>query len=434
MKRRYRRYFIIMENEDNGFEVSNNQKPKGHAKVEVSNDKGKMVLHCQNLKDLSEKRMRYRWYLVNTNKEEPTVIDIGPMEVDENGKGEITWEFNGENVKATKEAIDDFNLLTMLVESIGDNKTIVAPLVGYIDKEKFDWREILAQRFFGDTTSNSFSKKPKLEKSQPIPKPIPDIIPKKEQNPPSNLQPKVEKPVREENKPKEENKIVEKPMIKEETIVKEKTTVKETPIVKETQQVRDPQTVNETSKPVQENQPFIRPQAAKEPKHQRAMENPYGAQSVLKSLQGYIETTVKMFPKVNPFEEPIENYQWWHIYYNQQTMYRAHMPFIGYIDGAKYPTQYYPYQYPTDCQRQVYQYQHYLFGIVYDANKEVKYYVYGIPGRKTKSEQPYGGKTGFDYWKSCRRGHVDDRTQGYWLLHIDPTTGGVAKPFKSTTI
>ena len=46
----------------------------------------------------------------------------------------------------------------------------------------------------------------------------------------------------------------------------------------------------------------------------------------------------------------------------------------------------------------------------------MKYIVYGIPGKKDKGDQPYGGKTGFVTW-------MEDETlgdgMGYWLMFYD---------------
>ncbi|WP_026477269.1 DUF7922 domain-containing protein [Alkaliphilus transvaalensis] len=446
MKRRYRRYFIILENEDSGFDVAS-QAPKGHAKIEISNDKGSMYLHCQNLKDLQEKRMRYRWYLVNTKKDEPTIVDIGPMVVDENGKGEIVWEFNGENVQASKESIDDFNLLALLVES-SDKKSLEAPLVGYIDKEKVNWRELVESKLYGKRAKSSASINMTL-KSTDAPQ---NMKPIKEEKVADNISLKEEKRPRAVNKPQKEESpfVVNKPEKEESLLVVNKPKEKESPQVagksnevklepENKQDVKVKSEISKVEKPMEGEVKQVETASNLNTNETTSSSHDYvdrlyqeSEHNILKGLQTYIEGTVKMFPKINPFEEGLENYNWWHMYYNYQTMYRAHMPFIAYIDGMKYPTQFYPYQQPSDYQRQIYQYQHYIFGIVYDDNKNVKYYVYGIPGRNLSIDQPYKGNTGFEYWHSTRKGAIDENTVGYWLIHIDPKTGKVVRPLKAT--
>lgn len=421
MKRRYRRYFVILEGEDTGFEVSRSQQPKGHAKVEISNEKGAMVLQCQNLREIHDSRMRYRWYLVNTNKEDPTIVDIGPMEVDSSGKGEVNWEFNSENVKGTKETIEDFNVLILLAESFDQKKILTAPLVGYIDKEKSNWRKQVERKLYGTTSSATIQE----EKATTI-KDVKQIKEEKEI-----------KEVLEEKEVKEVKEVIEvdeakassfnESSRKEYSFEESNDTVVENPPFKESNRIEETPRVEEpTEQNVIKHAPSPPPRAPHqtiEPQESYLLNEG----NMMKAMQAYIESTLKMFPKVNPFEEALEGYQWWHIYYNYQTIYRSHMPFVAYIDGLKYPSpsQYYPHQYPSEYHRQIYPYQHYLFGIQYDPEKNVISYVYGIPGRNNRSEQPYAGKTGFNQWIPSKKGKTDTDSYGYWLLHIDPRTGQV---------
>ncbi|SCX79225.1 hypothetical protein [Alkaliphilus peptidifermentans] len=409
MQRRYRRFFVILEGEDTTFEKSKLGGLKGYAKVEISNEKGTMALYCQNLKSTEGKDMRYRWYLINAKGDkEPNIVDIGPMEIDGNGKGEMQWEFNAENVKASGEAIDQFNLLVLLAETIGQNKVLEAPLVGYIDKEKINWKSMIEGKLFGSFKKSesavSFNEKAKGNETTSI---------------------KVEETIQEKEEPEKKPVIGAKEPVDKESSKEE--------IEESTPQAsysfEEDKLESETIAEPNKSESFDNTYKKEEPAN-----DPFGEKNLLKSLQGYIESTLKMFPKVNPFDNNLAGYQWWQIYYNYQTIYRSYMPFIAYIEGINQTSNYYPYQQPSEYHRQIYLYQHYIFGIVYDQENIAKYYVYGIPGRKINQEQPYKGSTGFTYWHPCRVESNDNNASGYWLLHIDVKTGKVATPLAKTEI
>ncbi|MCC5911216.1 MAG: hypothetical protein JJT76_12335, partial [Clostridiaceae bacterium] len=152
-------------------------------------------------------------------------------------------------------------------------------------------------------------------------------------------------------------------------------------------------------------------------------------------LQKYIETTLKIYPKVEPFDEKMKNYEWWQIQYNTQTIYRAYMPFIAYVEMMQNPHYYHnAYYYTSEYHKQLYMYQHHIFGVCYDEKRRARYYVYGVPGRRTSMEQPYRGKSGFVYWRPSHYKPFNQEGFGYWLMHVDPNTGGVIQPLEPTKL
>ncbi|SET23189.1 hypothetical protein SAMN05660297_01763 [Natronincola peptidivorans] len=385
MKRRYRRYFVILEEEDKGFSISKSEGPKGYGKIEVRNDHGTLSLHCQNLKQLDEKKERYRLYLIHTkDTEEPVIVDVGPLQVDKHGKGEAVWEFNAENVKGFRKAIEVFDVLVLAVEPLEESQRIIAPLVGYIHKEKTRWKPLLQKKLFITTKEEE-----KPEQKQEA------VAPKEEK--------KLEKK-QEAVAPKEEKKLEKK---QEAAVPKEE---------------KKPEKKQEAAAPKEEK-----------PTSSYSFEKDWDTVEKANPAQQYIESTLKIFPKVEPFDRNLENYEWWQIQYNAQTLYRTYMPFIAHIETMINPYYYhYPYYQASEYQRQLYGYQHYVFGICYDEKKRAKYYVYGIPGKKTSAEQPYKGKTGFVYWHPSHYQQFNQEGFGYWLMHIDAETGKVVEPLEAT--
>jgi len=68
---------------------------------------------------------------------------------------------------------------------------------------------------------------------------------------------------------------------------------------------------------------------------------------------------------------------------------------------------------------------HFLLGYKCNGNGEMKYIVYAIPGSKAKSDQPYGGRTGFVTWTSD-----NENGRGYWLMFYDFKNSSIVIPTK----
>ena len=468
----------MLEVEDKSFGTVKNEGPKGYGKIEVKNDQGTLAIYCQNLKT-GNNGDRYRWYLINTKKEgEPAIVEVGPMEVDEKGKGEVVWEFNAENVRGSMEEIDNFNVLVLAVQNKDDKRNLFIPLVGYIDKEKpTAWRYALEKHLYIPSIKEK-EIDPKVASPKPQEKPsIPEklhehIETDKEYIPikddikeiiDENIEDQIEEtqsikeeienktqPIEEEiereNSKEIEEKVVEQNnMLVEEEIERESSKEIEEKMVEENNIFVEEEIERESSKEIEEkmveqNNMFAEEQIEREIlkeieeevveqnnifveqegntllEDEINSEESYGVQ-----MQGYIENALKDFPKVNPFVNNLEDYIWWQIPYNHQTIYRSYMPFILYVDSVRGPINYYA----SKMLQTIYFHQHHIFGILYEENGVAKYYAYGIPGRKLSSEQPYEGVTGFTYWHPCDPGPQDINSHGYWILLIDPKNGKV---------
>ncbi|SNS45190.1 hypothetical protein SAMN05446037_101087 [Anaerovirgula multivorans] len=438
MKRRYRRYFVILEEEDKGFSNSKSEGTKGYGKIEVRNEQGTLSLYCQNLKKLEEKKESYRLYLIQTKDTlEPTIVDIGPIKLENNGKGEVIWQFNAENVKGFKKSIEDFDTLALVVETLEESQRVIAPLVGYIHKEKSNWKPLLQKKLFITTKGKEEKvlEQPK-EKSEEKPEEKLIKVDEKIEKPVESKGslPKEEKPVESKGSLPKEERVVEpkKSLSKEEKVVEPKES-----LPKEEKVVEPKESLSKEEKPVEQE----KDKEIKEKLEKKTEDHPAGSYSFqqdyeeIHPLQKYIENTLKVFPRVEPFDTNLKNYEWWQISYNIQTIYRAYMPFISHIEMMISPYYYhYPYYSSSEYQRQFCRYQHYIFGVCYDEKRKAKYYVYGIPGKRIGIEQPYKGTTGFVYWRASHYEQFKQEDFGYWLMHINAETGKVEKPLEATEI
>jgi hypothetical protein len=159
--RRYKRHFIILENEDSGFGKTDKRMPKGYAKIEVRNGKGLLNVYVQDLKYFKDAKYIYRNYLISTKGKKGLYVNAGTFVIDEKGKGELKVKFNPDNVEGSGKPIEDFNVVAVIAQPIKRSsveKQIYGPLVGYMDKEKVSWKNVLAYE------ENTVKEDPSLDK------------------------------------------------------------------------------------------------------------------------------------------------------------------------------------------------------------------------------------------------------------------------------
>lgn len=150
--KRYRRYFIILDREDSGFDNKPGKSPKGYTKIEIKNGKGILSHFVQNLKYDEKEPYIYRGYLVGTAGNQPIYADSGSIVIDQQGKGELNWRFDPENVDGKGNPIDAFNVIAIVGEKLGSvSAAVTAPLVGFMDKKKVPWKNA----FMGKLSSQS---------------------------------------------------------------------------------------------------------------------------------------------------------------------------------------------------------------------------------------------------------------------------------------
>ncbi|PAB58058.1 DUF7922 domain-containing protein [Anaeromicrobium sediminis] len=158
--KKYRRYFIILGQEDEGFSLQTGKSPKGYTKIEVKNGKGVLTHYIQNIKYFYDAEYVYRSYLVGTNRDDIIYMDNGILKVEESGKAELKWTFNADNVDGKKASMKDFNVVCIVAESTKDakRKSIIIPLAGYIDKKKVVWKEAFSSKLYKKNKEDLFQK------------------------------------------------------------------------------------------------------------------------------------------------------------------------------------------------------------------------------------------------------------------------------------
>ncbi|MDF2522029.1 MAG: hypothetical protein K0R84_2657, partial [Clostridia bacterium] len=125
----YKRYFIILQEDDKGYEIASGKVPTGYAKIEIKNGRGKLTAYAQNIKNGD--RADYHMLLVAPGKK--AAVDMGRIMVDATGRGELNVEFDAENVMKSSMNIADF-----MVAAVSSNNGI--PLSGYTGRDKMQWK------------------------------------------------------------------------------------------------------------------------------------------------------------------------------------------------------------------------------------------------------------------------------------------------------
>ena len=475
MQRRYKRYFIILEEEDRGFSIARSEGARGYSKIEVRDNKGVLSLYCQNMKVLDEEKEIYQLYLISTEDERnPIFLNIADLNAEEDGRLEYTYSFDNSNIENTNKSMDSFDTMALIVRSVKPSYRLISPLVGYIHKERTNWRPLLESELYPQTQfeqqksfkiieeydydfDNDFNKEYEddvefvedvgtLETVEVVENIVIDEDIKTDED--EELEEDVESDVEDIEyiqvvedeivEPLEAVEVMAEVEMDEEIILDENLEVEE----EHTQPSEDLDIELETETTVevafQEEIETKDNLEVKVEDHIKVKEE-YKANEInqddVNILQEYIEITLEKFLEIEFKDEKYENYKWWEIPYDSNTVYGSYMPFISHIETLHNPYYYHhPYYYNSQCQNQIYNYQHHIFGIAYDEDNMAKYYIYGLPGRKNREEQPYRGETGFVYWEPSYRPEDMEKGLGYWLLYIDANTNGIVEPFINTPI
>ena len=130
---------------------------------------------------------------------------------------------------------------------------------------------------------------------------------------------------------------------------------------------------------------------------------------------------LKEFETIKPLAQDISSMKWWKVLYDENSVYKGFLPYFNQIITTYYP---YPISHHiTTCQTLLKKHGYYLFG-VYEKNGKISKYVYGVPGKFTRDQQPYRGVTGFKNWSYKNNNIPGD--YGYWLAFIDADTGAIS--------
>ena len=404
-KRKFKRDYIMLEAKDLNYRYKDKVSPKAFAKIEVTDDKSVIALYAENLKYISE------GYEVIVIRGDYETIDLGIINVNEQGKGEFSLDMSD----------DDIDIKGIAIVQDRD-----VPLIGFKGNKIENYEEILfPPQYEFDEVENEYMENEYEEYEEVEYVEADDDLREMDED---DDEDEYEEIIYEEYEEDDEDEYEDNDEDRGYEYVDDEY---EEIIYEEYEDVDDEYETVE----------YVHPQPQPKPKR-KARNDDYLEKKINKAKtileKQYTETTnkntysnvknksetaktagtllmprqikkgLKYFKEVKPFvADYIDNTRWWKIEINPTTMCGYTMPYLGYINTLNY-TMY------SDAIMQAYKYRHYLYGVQYDEYNKRQYYIYAVPGRK--NEQPDKGHTGFTRYQPC---DTRNSSLGYWLCFVD---------------
>jgi hypothetical protein len=412
-KKSYSRYFIILQEDEKGYSLSSDKTASGYAKLELKNDKCKISYYVQNLK---KEMTPYYMVLVCNKKDVKKIIKISEMNIDDYGRADIFYEYPVSNVAGSNIAMDKVSgaAIVKLIEG-----KIISVMSGFATTEIPDWKNFVLienENRNNDEAEQNVEERNTLEEKSIFDKYEESIEVIKQTERTENVDGEKEQELIEDVRDEVDN--LEKEQVEEEI---ESLRQQDTEKVEALEPDKSEETMvieNRQEAPVETEEisdDFY--EADKDYAEQRRSDENDFVDYPRGSKSKFFKSLAKGFEEVDDLCKDIKRCKWYRV--NVKTIHNMY----DVSDYNKYTTIYYPMisYYPY-----IKKYSHYLIGYKCDKDGEVKYLVYGIPGKKDRVEQPYGGKSGFVTWIPS-----DDETNyGYWLMFYDFKTATIIIPEK----
>ena len=383
------RNFVILQEDERGYANSEDKTLSGYSKIEAKGDKCKISFYAQNLKKDNDK---YYMVLICSKKDIKQIVNLGPLEVTDKGKGEVTKEFNVSNIAGLNL---DFDKISGAAIVKMNNDSPIFVMCGFLNGQQptDNWKgyTIVKTRDVRSTKSNIIKDSKKEIKKN------------------DSKKRKVKEESLSENEAKEEEKpIIENP-IRDEVEVKI-----------EPEETKKEFAESEESEIIKENEPKENLRGKFEDYEDKIEANkefdPINGK-IRGSIGEYFESIVDGFERHTDSIDELKYTKWYKVpvhdlremcnmnNYNKYTL--AYYPMLNY----------YPY---------IKKYGFFMIGYKCDSKGNLKHIIYGVPGKKDKDEQPYDGRTGFVTWVSIK----NNANNGCWLMFYDFKNSTVVVPMK----
>jgi hypothetical protein len=370
----------MLQEQDSGFGIQAGKKPAGYIKLEIKGEKGVLTSFVQGLKYYHDGEYIYKAFIARTH-DRPVFVDTGTIVIGNDGKGQKVWRFNASDIEGTGYSIDDFNVFGILVQKKGyPSQGPVCPLVGSTDRLAPGWKDVLTRQIQGSDLPGD-----RIEQ---------EIGPKKEKRP-------VGFDVGQEAGRSSDADVQQVQGLDDRA-------VSDHPASENTGTDGQPaggtaETAEQT--PTEDSRPCREPADGQEPVKlwdlTDDLADAEGKADMLQDpdsrqpddwqqgqyLQRYMEAMLEPYPRVEPFETPIEGSTWWRV---------------------------------NDYG--------YMFGTICDRQGNLKYYVYAVPGVYDEQFDRQMSLYGFSSWHPAQGTDKEWGLNGYWLSYVDAMTGTMANP------
>ncbi|MCR1899499.1 hypothetical protein NSA47_10930 [Irregularibacter muris] len=454
----YERKFIFLTSEDKNYAMTPSQPLKGHIEIERRQQQVNFKVFVDNVKP-----MEYEIQLLTI---QGIPASLGYLRVEDTGKAQGQYKAAAPNIMGTGLSLQDFGVI--LVKDAESTQRATVPLVGWLQKEKFEFKKFINSKKQERQIVESI--KAEEKEVREVKEEIEDIrIPEKEKIPEEeqsdwikaelNEGLKAEWDLTEEIKNKEIGEPKQEENIEPEQDIEQ---VKEDheEILEEAKEVEDkkekPQeTIEWEEKKEEEKDTSIKEEPVKgeeKASSQAKLEDEYWVDFEQNSPQSTLyhdddkkiniaspyhftnenlDKLDKIIKPFQPFEPELEDHRWWRVIGHERELEVYYLFYNGSFVPLMYPYM----QYRNVGEKYIKEPNPWIFGVTYAdyrGEKKLQYYVYGILGRFYIQEQPFQGSTGFLYWHPLKGNKREQGALGYWLLYIDARTGAVTVPHRPT--
>lgn len=402
------RNFVILQEDERGYSNSSDKTLSGYSKIEAKGDKCKISFYAQNLKKDNE---NYYMMIVCCKKDMKQIVNLGPIEVTDTGKAEVTKEYNVSNIGGLDIQFDKIS--GTAIAKFKDGIPIFV-MCGFLNGQQptENWKNytivkakevrLRATEKVAEKEHKKEPRKPELKVEKSKDKAIENHVVEAKVNEDIIL----EKTERIEEEKEEAVKEATKEAIKE--------VVEEVVEVKEVQEVEN---VEEARKRYFQRENLRGKFEDYEDEIEASKEFDPVSGKIRGSIGEYFESIVEGFDRDYDSIDELKYTKWYKIpvhdlhemcnmsNYNKYTL--AYYPMLNY----------YPY---------IKKYGYFMLGYKCDSQGNLKHIIYAIPGKKDKDEQPYDGRTGFVTWVSLNGKDRD----GCWLMFYDFKNSTVVVPMQ----
>ena len=384
------RNFVILQEDERGYSNSSDKSLSGYSKIEAKGDKCKISFYAQNLKKDND---NYYMMLICCKKDIKQIINLGPIEVSDTGKAEVTKEYNVSNIGGLDIQFDKIS--GTAIAKFKDGIPVFV-MCGFLNGQQptENWKNytiVKAKEIKIRATEKVAEKEHKKEPRKP------------------------EIKVKESKEKSIGDTVIEEAKV---TVVEE---VKEDITSEEIERSEEKLIDNDEGKVTKEEYYKRENLRGKfedyeDEREDRKEFNPTTGK-IRGSIGEYFETIVDGFDRDYDSIDELKYTKWYKI-----PVHDLH-EMCNMSDYNKYTLAYYPMlnYYPY-----IKKHGYFMIGYKCDSQGNLKHIIYAIPGKKDKDEQPYDGRTGFVTWVNLN----GKDNEGCWLMFYDFKNSTVVVPMQ----
>lgn len=384
------RNFVILQEDERGYSNSSDKSLSGYSKIEAKGDKCKISFYAQNLKKDND---NYYMMLICCKKDIKQIINLGPIEVSDTGKAEVTKEYNVSNIGGLDIQFDKIS--GTAIAKFKDGIPVFV-MCGFLNGQQptENWKNytiVKAKEVKIRATEKVAEKEHKKEPRKP------------------------EIKVKESKEKSIGDTVIEEAKV---TVVEE---VKEDITSEEIERSEEKVIDNDEGKITKEEYYKRENLRGKFEDYEDEIEDSKEFNPTTGKIRGsigeYFETIVDGFDRDYDSIDELKYTKWYKI-----PVHDLH-EMCNMSDYNKYTLAYYPMlnYYPY-----IKKHGYFMIGYKCDSQGNLKHIIYAIPGKKDKDEQPYDGRTGFVTWVNLN----GKDNEGCWLMFYDFKNSTVVVPMQ----